>query len=169
MGSVRGKMRLRKCKPAVAAAVMTLVGCTGQGHLSLTTADTLMLLADGLERSHLEYHDELERADDDREDALIEAFIVRVTQQSDASGSAEDHAQAFRGAMRRVRDDRRSEWQRHAATLDNLAVLHDMARDLRRLGIESLSLDDEARRYLGALIERSRTESEPAANEGASP
>ncbi|MEZ6085774.1 MAG: hypothetical protein R3E58_17940 [Phycisphaerae bacterium] len=64
------------------------------------------------------------------------------------------HAQrAFRSAMQRVRDDRAVEMNRYRAALDNVDLVREVARGLRRLATESMSFEDDARRYLFSLLE----------------
>jgi hypothetical protein len=45
------------------------------------------------------------------------------------------------------------QWRRHTAALENVAVIREVAEGLRRMGIESLTLSDEMRRYLSRWIE----------------
>ncbi|HEY3245923.1 MAG TPA: hypothetical protein VGM03_21485, partial [Phycisphaerae bacterium] len=63
----------------------------------------------------------------------------------------------FTAALRKVRGDRRVEWQRHTDALDNVVVLREITGGLRQLAIDSLTLSDEVRRYLQTLVQQTHT------------
>jgi len=137
------------------AVVLTVTGCAGCGgdaRVELSAAQSIDSVAAGLELAIHEYHGETEAADDRREDAVVAAFVSRVQAAAGDETATVRSAEEFTAALRKVRADRRVEWQRQSAALDNLTVLREIAAGLRRLAIDSLTLSDEVRRYLGTLV-----------------
>lgn len=116
--------------------------------------DSVDVLGDALAGALVEYHDDLERLDDERERAVIDAFVERVRR--NVAGGVSDEAEAFRSALAQIRADRRVALERYLASRENLATIREVTRGLRRLALESMSLQDETRRYFSDLIERSK-------------
>jgi len=135
------------------AVVFGLAGCGGDARLELAAADALAAAADRMETVVAEYHAEIDLYDDTRESAVVEAFVERVKASAGDEPTIADHAAEFRSALERIRQDRAVQWRRHTAALENVAVIHEVAEGLRRMGIESLTLSDEMRRYLSRWIE----------------
>ena len=77
------------------------------------------------------------------------------------------HAAEFEEALRRIRADRETEWQRRAVVADNVGVLREVAAGMRRLAIEQLTLDDEMRRYLTSWVDAHRKAREQIAAQAA--
>jgi hypothetical protein len=123
-------------------------GCGGDARIQLSAADALTATAGQVELAMQEYHQEGSAYDDSRESEVVSAFVVRVRADHADPAAVESHADRFKAALATIRTDRDVEWQRRQAALENVAVLRELARGLRRLALESLSLDDEMRRYL---------------------
>ncbi len=123
-------------------------GCGGDAGMELAAGDALIAVADQMQATVQEYHAEVSRFDDTREDDMVEAFVSRVQTQHDDATAMETNVHEFQAAMRKVRQDRETEWQRRSAALDNVQVLREVSRGMQKLALESLSLRDEARRYL---------------------
>ncbi len=138
-------------------AMSCTFGCGGDAHLELAAADALDTAARELDVSFDEYHAELARMDDAREAGVVEAFIDRVRVDHEDDAKTAGHEEAFREAMRRIRADRGTERERYANSRENVSMLREVASGLRRLAIESLSLEDEMRRYLESWMERMNT------------
>ncbi len=130
-----------------------LAGCGGDARVDLTAADTLDALAIQMERALMEYHAELEAADDAREEAVVDAFISRVKTDVSDDEKLTGHSQSFAGALKRIRSDRAIEWQRHTAAADNVSLMREVGDGLRKLAIQSLLIQDEVKRYVTSLID----------------
>jgi len=128
-------------------------GCGGDARLELAAADALAATADRLDTVVGEYHAEVGAHDDSRESAVVDAFVARVKAGAGDEQTAAEHTAQFRLALERIRQDRAVQWQRHTAAAENVAVVREVADGLRRMGIESLTLSDEMRRYLSGWIE----------------
>ncbi len=163
-GAVRAKTCGSLCFGTVLGCLVSVfsLGCAGDARVELAAADSIELLVASLATTLAEYHTGLERSDDARERAATFALVerLRIDIADDARTAA--HTNDFLHALDRLHADRRIEWQRFMASMDNLSVLRETAHGLRRLAIESLSLEDEAQRYFGELIELRRArETEP--------
>jgi len=128
-------------------------GCGGDARLELAAADALDGLAASLETTVQEYHAEVQAADDERESAVVAAFVTRMRRDAADEETAGRHTVEFAEALRRVRADRGVEWGRYHAVLENVSILQEISRGLQRAALESMSLEDESRRYLRSLME----------------
>jgi len=155
----------RRCGPVAVRYLLVLsacmatpwaAGCGGDARVELSAADSIQSLAAGLESAIREYHDDLTTSDDLRDATVIAAFVERMRASADDPAEQDRHAAAFSAALARIRQDRRVEWTRFGATLDNLDTLREITDGLRRLAVESMTLTDEARRYIHALIDMQR-------------
>jgi len=140
-------------------------GCAGDARVALTAADSMDALSAAFSSAVEEYHADLEKLDDGREAAALDAFIARIRADATDDEKSAAHAAAFRDAMQRLRADRRVAESRKNASLENLETLREIAAGLRRLAVDSLNLDDDVQRYFGELLEshRVRNLSEPGA------
>jgi len=137
----------------VAILVQSLCGCAMTAKVDLAAADAVDQLTRSLGESVEEYHRDLRSVDDAREESVVRSIAARLRAAGSDEAAAEADVQAFLAAMARMRADRETAWRRYSASMDNLGELHALARGLRRLAVESMSLDDEARRYFGELVE----------------
>jgi len=142
------------------------VGCGGDARLEMSAADALLATADQMELTIQEYHGEVSAYDDSRESEVVSAFVTRVQAAPDDAVAIDSHAADFKAALRKIRTDRGTEFTRFGAALDNVDVLRELARGLQRLAIESLTLQDEMRRYLTGWIETRRRASDAAEGSG---
>jgi hypothetical protein len=136
-------------------AICGAAGC-GDARLELAAADALTAAADRMETVVAEYHGDVVRLDDSREQAVVEAFVQRVKANPTDEQVVAGHEAAFRSALSMIREDRAVEWRRHAAAAENAAAVREVADGLQRMGLESVSLQDEMRRYLSGWIEARR-------------
>ncbi len=166
-GAAQVKTRGRLCSRTVIGCLVSVVslGCAGDARVELAAADSIELLAANLATTLTEYHTGLERSDDARERAAVFALVERLRADMADEDKTEAHTNDFLHALDRLHADRRIEWQRFIASMDNLSVLRETANGLRRLAIESLSLEDEAQRYFGELIELRRARETKPENE----
>ena len=142
------------------ALVVAAVGCGGNAQVELAASDALLTVADHVRLAVDEYHAEIGRLDDEREGAVVFAFVDRVRADVADEAVVDGHVAAFRSAMGKLRGDREVEWTRHRAAIGHAAVIKEVAAGLRQMAIESLSLEDEMRRYFTSWIEASRSASE---------
>jgi hypothetical protein len=147
--------------PAIRAVAMlialSLAGCGGDARLQLVTAEALEVIAEQQRQAIDEYHADILSLDDERESGVVEAFITRVERDVVTNPDALDgHASAFREALSRIRADRDVEYARHRAASNNADALVEVADGLRQTAVESMTLQDELRRYVNGLIEARR-------------
>ena len=140
------------------------VGCGGDARLEMSAADALLATADQMVLTIQEYHEEVSAYDDSRESEVVSAFVARVQAAPDDPVAIDSHVADFKAALRKICTDRATEFTRRGAAMDNVDVLRELARGLQRLAIESLTLQDEMRRYLTGWVETRRRAS--AAVEG---
>lgn len=144
-----------------------IAGCGGDAGVELAASDALLAVADQMQLTVHEYHREVTRHDDTREDAAMAAFIARVQSEHDDAAAMQTHVREFRAALGKIREDRETEWQRQSAAMSNVGVLREIGSGLQKVALDSLSLRDEARRYLDAWIENQRrARTNPAAAPG---
>jgi len=143
---------------ALVLGVAMLAGCGGDARVELAAAESIQSVAAQIEVALAEYRAEIEAADDGRERAAIDAFVARVQRDAQDQQSVEAHADQFAQALQKLGRDRRTEWSRHHAAMDNVALLREMAGGLQRLAIDSLTLKDETQRYILALIENAKAQ-----------
>jgi hypothetical protein len=137
-----------------------MAGCGGDARVDLSAADGIRAAADQMELALQEYHKEVSTYDDSREASVVSAFVARLKADRQDDAAIDGHAVEFAAALGKIRKDRDVEYARQAAAGDNVAVLRELARGLERLGIESLTLQDEVKRYLTSWLEvRRRAES----------
>jgi|GEM_PF-3118737 len=144
----------------VCTAVSLLVslassGCVGgDARVEMATANLLDVANDSLAQTLNEYHHDIEAADMRREQSIIIAFTRRIAGAARDTDAIEQHTRDFQTALAKLRADTQTEWNRHATAIENVNTLREMATTLRKLAVESLSLEDETKRYLtDALVQ----------------
>jgi len=158
---------MARLETVVASVVLAwCVGCGGDAGVELAAGDALIAVADQMQLAVQEYHRDVSRHDESREESTVAAFVARVQAEHDDPAAMRTNVQEFQAALRKIREDRDTEWQRRSAALSNVAVLREVAGGLQRLALDSLSLRDEARRYLEVWMENQRrARSESAAQQ----
>ena len=141
-------------------------GCGGDARVELAAADSMETLGASMAQTLSEYHADLARVDDERQRAAIQAFIDRVRADISGETATDVHADAFQRALENLDADRRVAWERYTASSDNVATLREIAQDLRRLALNSMSLDDEVRRYFGDVMKRRKETKEQVSGKG---
>lgn len=142
-------------KPVWLIALLA-TGCGGDARLEFASSDALHALAREMERTVREYHTSIESQDSARETAVVDAFIARVLNDRNDEATLRTHADAFETALGKVRTDRSVEQRRYMAAMDNVSLLRETAAGLQRVAVESLTLQDEMRRYLDRWIDQQR-------------
>ena len=137
-------------------------GCAGDARVELTAADSVEMLGTSMTQTLAEYNADLARFDEERQRAAVQAFIERVRTDITDNEATDADAEAFRRALQHLDVDRQAAWERDAASLDNVATLREIAQGLRRLALESMSLDDDVKRYFGEVMERRKNAKEQA-------
>jgi hypothetical protein len=133
--------------------LLLVVGCGGDARMEMSAADAISAAANQMELTLREYHDEVGRFDDARESAVVAAFVERAKTAATEPAAMESHTGDFKAALKAIRQDRETEYTRLAAAKDNVGVLREMAKGMQRLAIDSLTLQDEMRRYLNGWAE----------------
>ncbi len=134
-------------------SVVMAAGCGGDARVDFAAADTLEAMAKQLQQGFAEYHADLAASDETREAEAIAAFVARLKKDAADDAQVEQHTEAFSAALAKLRQDRRVAEQRLRNGQDNVAGLNEVARGLRKLAIESLTVQDEIRRYFRQLLE----------------
>ncbi|MBN1510980.1 MAG: hypothetical protein JXB13_03115 [Phycisphaerae bacterium] len=146
---------MKRCLVLAGALLATVTaGCGGDARVELSAATAIQQLTSGLAVAIEEYHAEVGAADDRREAAVVDAFITRIRADHADPAATDQHAEAFRAALDRVRADRAVEWRRYHRTRDMLETLDEIRDGLQQLAIDSLTLSDELRRYLHDMLTR---------------
>jgi hypothetical protein len=140
-------------------------GCGGDARVELAAADALDVAAAQLRLAFDEYHAEINRADQSRQHAAVGAFVARLRADIDDQAAIDAHTAAFTEALAALWADQRAEDQRCHNALDNLDAVGEVAAGLRRVGIATLTVSDEVRRYLDSLIAaRTQAAAQPETN-----
>lgn len=130
-----------------------LTGCIAAPHVQLSAADSMELIASALNTTIEEYRQDLDELDTQRRKAVVEAFIARVKADQMDDDALNLHGASFAAALDRIDADRQTALERRRVVIENLATLREVAGGLRKVAIESMNLDDEARRYLGGVLQ----------------
>ena len=145
---------MRNLSAFVFVLCAAIVGCTGgDARVEMSAGDGLNRVADVLEKTIHEYHDEVSTSDDTREAAVTAAFIARVRNHAADEMAVDKDSEQFAAALAKIRNDREVEWDRRNAALDNVGIVREISKGLHKLAIASLTLNDELNRYLGSWIE----------------
>lgn len=157
-------------RAAMAAALPVFAGCGADARVELAAADVIRSAADQMATAVNEYHGEVCQGDDMREAELIAAFVARVRMEDPTNSEAvEQHTQQFKDALAKTRADRGVEWQRMTAACDNIDTLREVADGLQRMGISSLTLQDDLRRYLDSWMAARTRAQAGVASQGGTP
>lgn len=128
-------------------------GCAGgDARVEMAAADALDALAEELHGVVQEYHADLSAADDARQGDMVAALVFRLRTDCGDDDASARHAADFSASLERLQQDRKVAQQRRGVAGENLLLLRDTADGLRRVGVASLSLEDEMKRYLIDLI-----------------
>ncbi len=134
---------------AAMLATLPMLGCLGgDARVEIAAANLIDVASESLTQTLREYHNEILAADARREQDAILAFTTRITASKEDPEVINQHTRDFATALARLRADTQTEWTRHTISMDNLKTLQQTGATLRKLAIESLSLEDETKRYL---------------------
>jgi hypothetical protein len=148
--------------------ILGAAGCGGgDARVELAAADALDAVSASVTQAVAEYHADLRQVDAERRRAAVQALIARLRADAEDEEKAQAHADAFESAVALLEADRQAAWERYAATLENLALLSGTSDGLRRLAVDSMSLEDETKRYFGELLENRRELREQEKDEAA--
>lgn len=149
-----------------AAAIIGTVGCNAGARMQLSAAQTLQAVMNSVQLATAEYHDEIRSADVLRRRLAIDAFVQRIRDDHDDEHATADHVERFNKALDRLQQDGETENTRYLATVQNIRTLGEIGDGLKRLAVESMSLDDELRRYLTNLLRQHDTQTSAATKDG---
>ena len=143
----------RRTAALLSACLQTvLAGCGGDARVELAAADALDVAAAQLRLAVDEYHAEIDQADQARQHTAVGAFVARLRADIEDDAAVNAHTADFTKALAALWADQRAEHQRCHNALDNLDAVGEIAAGLRRVGIATLTVSDEVRRYLDSLI-----------------
>jgi len=129
------------------------VGCVGHGPVELAAADAIESLAGETQQALDEFDRDLNESDAARGRDVASAFAARAVRDHADDAQMAQHEAAFSAALDRLWADRETAIRRHGRASANVGLLRETAAGLRRMGMESLRLEDEARRYVESLLE----------------
>ncbi len=129
-------------------ASIAVAGCATGARVQFTTAQSLDALNVEVAKAVREYHAEIRAADTERRHAAVDAFAARIRASRDDGDATTQHVGQFNQALDQLQTDAEAENERLNATLDNLSLVTEAAAGLRRIAVESMTLNDEVRRYL---------------------
>ena len=134
------------------AALLGLAGCAAGARLQLSAADSLHAIMTSVQLAATEYHDEIRSADALRRQWAIDAFVQRLRDDHDDQQAAAEHVARFNLALDRLLQDGETESARYLAAMQNIRTLAEIGDGLKRHALQSLTLDDELRRYIDDLL-----------------
>lgn len=137
--------------------ITAAAGCASAARVQISAARSLDALTDAVQHAVDELHDEVLTADRRKRLSAVDAFVRRIRADHADDQRTQNHVDAFNHAIDRLREDADIEFARRVATLENLRAIREIAAGLRELGVQSMSLDDEARRYVTDLLQKPRT------------
>lgn len=128
-------------------------GCAGHARVELAAADAVDSLAAETQKALDEFERDLSESDAARGRDITAAFVARTRRDhADDERMARNEA-AFAAALDRLWADRQTAIRRHGRASANVGLLHETAAGLRRMGLDALRLEDDARRYFESLLE----------------
>ena len=180
---------------ALSLALGVPMGCAAMARPQLAAADSIDLLTAEVGKAIAEYAADLDACDDAKRRAVIEAYTDRIrnaetptrgnaetdgendgeNSKTPARGNAEteaeieEHKARFVTALERIDADKNVAKTRQQNAENNLETMQEIAGGLRRMALEMLKLDGEAKQYFEGLIEaqkRRNTETPKRQNEG---
>lgn len=128
-------------------------GCVGDARVELAAAQSLEQLAAAMDQSVREYHDEIAVSDDEREAAIVSAYLTRVRADAANPESLASHERDLVAALEKLREDRDVEAMRFAASADNVALLRETATRLRHSAIKTAAMNKETRDYFASVAD----------------
>ncbi len=135
----------------MSAWVSAGLGCAAQGQVDISAAQVVRDLSAEVGKAMDEYRADLGRADEQREQLAIEAFINRVNTSVGQPEEQQTHAEKFRAALAVIRRDQQVSEQRYLATCDNLATLREVADGLHRMGLVRMRQSEEVSTWMSEL------------------
>lgn len=157
--------------PILATTILILAppGCAHHAKVELSAATTIDKLVAQVETALTEYHDELEQADRAKRAAAIDAFVNRIRTDHADEQRTTTHVSQFNDALDHILADVAIEQQRHIANRENIRTMREVAANLRKFAIESMTLNDEFQRYVKDLIQPAESASPVVENESPRP
>jgi hypothetical protein len=135
-----------------------LTGCTGgDAALEIKTADVMQAGTGEVREALREFKADLDAADDAREIMLIMSFVQLVKRDSDDDAAVAKYVEQFSKSLAKMRRFREASRERFQAAVDSLDTMDEVADGLQKFAIDSLTLQDEYRRYFTSWAEQIRT------------
>src|SRR5262249_44222921 len=128
-------------------------GCAGHAQVELAAANAIEALAAETQKALDEYDRELDEADTARGREIAAAFVDRTKRDHEDDEQMARNEAAFSAAIDRLWADRETAIRRHGRASANVGTLKETATGLRRMGVDALGLEDDARRYVESLLD----------------
>jgi hypothetical protein len=138
------------------AGVLAIIGCGVPPAAVMSMAQTMSAAAEQQRQAAARWASDLEQADTAREARGIAAFVARIRAAGDDELKIADATQALIAALDQVRDDRWAADERLRIELASAEALDALGEQANTLAVESQTLSDEFRRYLGRAWEAYR-------------
>jgi enamine deaminase RidA (YjgF/YER057c/UK114 family) len=132
-------------------------GCGGDAGLEMRTADVMHSGTAAARQALDEFQADLEAADDAKESMLILNFTQLVLQDIDDQPKVSQHIADFGAALAKLRRMREASRRRYQAAIESLDTMDEVATDLHKFAVDSLTMEDETRRYFTGWVEQIRT------------
>ncbi len=132
---------------------LALTGCGVPPAVVMSMAQTISVAAQQQRQAAARWADDLEQADTAREARGIAAFVARIRAAGEDEGQIADATQALIAALDKLRNHRWAADERLRIELANADALDALGEQANTLAVESQTLSDEFRRYLGRAWE----------------
>jgi hypothetical protein len=133
--------------------VLAITSCGVPPAVVMSLAQTMSVAAEQQRQAAARWAYDLEQADAVREARGIAAFVGRIRAAGDDDAKIADATQALIAALDKMRDDRWAADERLRVELTNADALDALGAQANTLAVESQTLNDELRRYLGRAWE----------------
>lgn len=154
--------RERAIQAGVLLTVWACTGCVGDARVELAAAQSLDELAGSFDQAIGEYHEETTVHDDEREAAIVSAYLARVRRDADDPAALADHERDLVAALEKLRRDREVEASRFTAARDNVALLRETVSQLRHSAVRAAAISAESRSYVESVVSALSESSAPS-------
>jgi hypothetical protein len=142
-----------RCLIAVMGLASVLTGCGVPPAVVMSMAQTMSVAAQQQRQAAARWAYDLQQADAVREARGVAAFVARVRAAGDDEARTAEATEALIAALDKLRDDRWAADERLRLELASADALEALGEQANTLAVESQTLNDEMRRYLGRAWE----------------
>lgn len=131
--------------------VLTACDPLGSAHVDIGAAQAVSGVADQLDTSIQEYHGDIKESDSSTKAEAIGAFVERLVRHNGDETKMKDDASIFAEALAKIDADAETERDRYSKAKDNVNLLRNLASRLNQFAVNSMTFNDEYRRYLSGM------------------